>query len=237
MMRIAGFGLFALPLAPVLAFVGLHATPSPPPRQQASFDCATAGHPLEKTICASAKLRALDGEVAALYKAKLAILFDKQGFKGQQRDWQRILRTRCAKTCDPAAVAQDYAVQRDSLKSFNEELWEASYKTADVAQLTINHIDAKQFDFSLRRDLEGKSLCKLPANDGEAGAIAILASPDKASWSAGSCRIDFTLTRDATGHVAGIATTASAGCKRYCKGAYSLSDHFAPANSWVASNQ
>lgn len=234
MIRIAGFGLFALPLA----FVGLHAAPSAPPSpQQASFDCAKASHPLEKTICASPRLRALDGEVASLYREKLAILFDKQGFKGQQRDWQQILRTRCSKKCDPASVEQDYTVQRDSLKRFNEEMWEASYKTADVAQLAITHIDAKQFDFTLTRDLEGKILCKLPADDSEAGAIAILASPAKASWSAGACRIDFTLTRDASRHVTGIATNASAGCKRYCKGAYSLSDNFTPANNWVASNQ
>lgn len=230
MIRIAGFGLFAL----FLAFFGLHAA-SPP--QSASFDCARASHPLEKTICASPKLRALDGEVAALYKAKLALLFDKQGFRGQQRDWQQILRTRCARTCDPASVERDYAVQRDSLRGFSEELWEASYKTADVAQLTINHIDARQFDFALRRDLEGKPLCKLPASDGEAGAIATLAAPAKASWAAGACRIDFTLTRDASGHVTRIDTTASVGCKRYCKGNYGLSDTFLPANSWVASNQ
>ena len=231
MLRMAGFGLFAL----FLALFGLHAASVPP--QSASFDCAKASHPLEKTICASPKLRALDGEVAALYKAKLAVLFDKQGFKGQQRDWQQVLRTRCAKKCDPASVERDYTVQRDSLRSFGEELWEASYKTADVAQLSINHLDAKQFDFGLTRDLEDKNLCKLPANDGEAGAIATLASPAKASWSAGTCRIDFTLTRDATGHVTRIDTSASAGCKRYCKGNYGLSDAFLPANTWVASNQ
>ena len=55
MMRIASFGLFGL----FLAFSSLHAA-SPP--QSASFDCARASHPLEKTICASPKLRALDGE-------------------------------------------------------------------------------------------------------------------------------------------------------------------------------
>ncbi|WP_380926240.1 hypothetical protein [Sphingomonas leidyi] len=150
-----------------------------------------------------------------------------------------------SRSCAPAAPrpaiplrwSADYAAQRDSLRSFNEELWEASYKTADVAQLTINHIDANQFDFALNRDLEGKALCKLPASDGEAGAIATLASPAKASWSAGACRIDFILTRDAGGHVTRIDTAASAGCKRYCTGNYGLSDTFLPANSWVASNQ
>lgn len=233
MLRLAGFGLFAF--FPALS--GFHAAPPPPLPQQASFDCARASHPLEKTICASPKLRGLDGEVAAIYKAKLALLFDKQGFKGQQRDWQQILRTRCAKSCDPASVEADYIVQRDSLKSFDAEMWEASYKTADIEQLAITHIDAKQFDFTLTRDLEGKILCKLPVNDGEAGAIATLATPDKANWAAGTCKIDFTLTRDASGAVTRIDTAASTGCKRYCKGNYALSDSFLPANNWVASNQ
>jgi len=231
MLRLAGFGLFAL----FLALFGIHAAPPPP--QQASFDCAKASHPLEKTICASPKLRALDGEVAALYKEKLALLFDKQGFKGQQRDWQQVLRTRCAKKCDPASVEQDYTVQRNSLRGFNEELWEASYKTADVEQLAITHVDTKQFDFTLNRDLDGQALCKLPASDGEAGAIARFTTPDKASWSAGTCRIDFTLERDRTGHVTEIGAVASAGCKRYCKANHVLSDNFTPANNWVASNQ
>lgn len=231
MLRLAGFGLFAL----FLALFGLQAAPTSP--QQASFDCAKASHPLEKTICASPKLRALDGEVAALYRAKLAILFDKQGFKGQQRDWQQILRTRCASKCDPASVESDYTAQRDSLRSVDAELWEASYKTADVEQLAITHLDAEQFDFALNRDLDGKTLCKLPASDSEAGAIARFTAPDKASWSAGTCRIDFTLERDKTGHVTEIGAVASPGCKRYCKANQVLSDNFTPANNWVAGNQ
>jgi uncharacterized protein len=230
MIRIAGFGLFAF----LLALFGLHAAA---PLQSASFDCAKASHPLEKTICASPKLSKLDGEVAALYRAKLATLFDKERFRSQQRDWQQILRTRCAKTCDPAAVEADYAHQRDTLRAFDAETWEASYKTADVATLTITHIAANQFDFAVARDREGEELCKFPANDSEAGAIAILASPVKARWSAGACSVDFTLARDKTGHVTRIDTTASAGCKRYCKGNYGLSDTFLPANNWVAGNQ
>lgn len=230
MVRIAGFGLFAL----FLALAGLHAAS---PSQSASFDCARASHPLEKTICASPTLSKLDGEVAALYKARLAQLFDKASFRGQQRDWQQILRTRCAKKCDPAMVEADYTRQRDSLNNFDEETWEASYKTADVATLTISHIDGSAFDFTLARDRDGEMLCKLPANDNEAGAVATRASSAKASWSAGACRIDFSFTRDRTGHVTRLDTQASAGCKRYCKGSYGLSDTFLPANNWVAGNQ
>ncbi|MDP5278465.1 lysozyme inhibitor LprI family protein [Sphingomonas sp. DG1-23] len=230
MVRIAGLGL----LASLLAWFGL---PAATPLQSASFDCASARHPLEKTICASPKLSALDGEVAALYKARLAQLFDKASFRSQQRDWQQILRARCAKSCDASAVETDYRQQRDLLDAFDRETWEASYKTADVATLTITHIDGNAFDFALVRDRDGETLCRLPANDGEAGAVATRASPAKASWSAGACRIDFSFTRDRTGHVTRLDTNASAGCKRYCRGNYGLSDNFLPANNWVAGNQ
>jgi uncharacterized protein len=230
MVRIAGFGVFAF----LIAWFGLDAAT---PVQSASFECAKASHPLEKTICASPKLSKLDGEVAALYRDRLALLFDKASFRGQQRDWQNVLRTRCAKTCDPAAVERDYIRQRDTLRGLTEESWEASYKTADVATLAITHITPDQFDFSLVRDREGEQLCKFPANDSEAGAVATVASPVKASWSAGACKVDFRLTRDKTGHVTRIDTNASDGCKRYCKGNYGLSDAFLPANNWVAGNQ
>ncbi len=229
MVRIAGLGLFAC----LIAIFGLHAAT---PRQSSSFDCTKASHPLEKTICADPKLASLDGEVATLYRARLASLFDKASFRGQQRAWQQILRTRCAKTCDPAAVEAAYTRQRDTLRSVDEETWEASYKTADVATLAITHVGATQFDFTLVRDREGEMLCKLPSKDSEAGAIATLASPFSARWSAGACRIDFRLTRDKTGHVTRIDTSASAGCKHYCKGNYGLSDAFLPANSQVGSN-
>ncbi|AQR73076.1 hypothetical protein BXU08_04755 [Sphingomonas sp. LM7] len=213
---------------------GLHAAT---PLQSASFDCARASHPLEKTICESPGLSKLDGEVAALYKTRLAQLFDKASLRGQQRDWQQILRTRCAKTCDPAAVEAEYRRQRDTLRAVQEETWEASYKTADVATLKITHIDANQFDFALLRDREGEQLCKFPADDSEAGAVATLASPGRASWSAGACRIDFLLARDKTGAVTRIDTIASVGCKRHCTGSYGLSDAFLPANNWAAGNQ
>jgi hypothetical protein len=123
------------------------------------------------------------------------------------------------------------------LRNLTGESWEASYKTADVATLAITHITPDQFDFSLVRDREGEQLCRFPANDSEAGAVATVTSPVKARWSAGACKIDFVLTRDKTGHVTRIDTNASAGCKRYCKGNYGLSDAFLPANDWVAGNQ
>lgn len=77
----------------------------------------------------------------------------------------------------------------------------------------------------------------MPANDNEAGAVATRVSSAQSRWTAGACRIDFAFTRDKTGHVTRLDTNASAGCKRYCKGNYGLSDTFLPANNWVAGTQ
>ncbi|WP_404339099.1 lysozyme inhibitor LprI family protein [Sphingomonas sp. MMS12-HWE2-04] len=233
MVRSAAFGLLG-----VLAWFGL---PASAPPQSASFACAKASHPLEKTICASANLARLDGEVAALYRAKLAQMFDKEDFRAQQRNWQQILRLRCAKTCDPATVERDYVQQRDALRAFGDETWEASYKTADVATLTIRHLDARQFGFTFVRDRGDELLCKVPAddsaNDPDVGGVATIVSPVSASWASGSCKLSFKLTRDKTGHVTRIDTAATQSCRRYCTGGYELNDVFLPANNWVAGNQ
>ncbi len=154
--------------------------------------------------------------VAALYKEKLALLFDKQGFKGQQRDWQQVLRTHCAKR---NAIPPQWSRTTPSSATrcaASTELWRTSYKTADVEQLAITHVDARQFDFTLNRDLDGETLCKLPASDGEAEARSP-ASPRRTRRTGVPERASFTLERDKTGHVTEIAAVASAGCKRYCK--------------------
>lgn len=225
-------GLCILSALAVLATLWLAA-----PAASQSFDCARAAHPLEKVICGNPRIAALDSEVARVYRDKLALLFDKQAWRGQQRDWQALLRRRCARGCDAAMVESEYAAQRDSLKSTDAETYEASYKTADVATLTLTHLDAKQFDFAIARDLEGEPLCGAPAGDGEAGMIATLSSPTHASWSAGKCAIDFALSRDASDHVTAIDVTASPGCAHYCKPGRSLSDQYLPANNWVPGNQ
>ncbi len=134
------------------------------PQQQPSFNCAKATHPLEKTICGNEELALLDSRVAEAYREKLAIVFDKAAFRAQQRNWQQILRTRCARTCRAADVERDYTDQLALLESFREEDWSASYKTADVAYLHIAHEGPMQFTFTIKRDLEGdkpESLCAL----------------------------------------------------------------------------
>ena len=211
------------------------------PQQQPSFSCAKATHPLEKTICGNEELALLDSLVAEAYREKLAIVFDKVAFRTQQRNWQQILRTHCARTCRAADVERDYRQQRAFLDGFKEEDWSASYKTADVAYLHIAHEGPLQFAFTLKRDLEGdkpESLCAL------AGAEQIATFSDKmpltrARWvGGGACTVDFGFDRDKTGHVTQIAVTSSAGCKRHCSNKlYSLDDSYSPDNVWAAGNQ
>lgn len=221
MQRIAAFGFGLL----LLGVLGLFL----PPAQSASFDCAKAAHPLEKAICASPKLSKLDEDVAALYKAKLATLFDKQSLRNIQRGWQQQLRAACAETCDPATVEAEYTRQHALLRELQSDTYEASYKTADVATLTITHLPNQQFDFTITRDRDDESLCKLPANDAEAGAVTSLSTPTTARWSSGACTLDLALTRDPAGHVSRIDVSATPGCKRYCTQNFNLGDMYLPA--------
>lgn len=209
------------------------------PRQQPSFNCARATHPLEKTICNSDTLALLDSRVAESYREKLAIVFDKVAFRAQQRDWQQILRTHCAKACDAAEVERDYTRQLAFLEAFREEDWSASYKTADVAYLHIAHEGPEQFSFTIKRDLEGDTPESLCALAGGSQIATFIAAQSKARWvGGGACTVDFGFDRDKTGHVTQIAVTSSAGCKRYCTNKrYLLDDKYTPENVWAAGNQ
>lgn len=225
----------------IAALLGTGAAPQPQPsqQQQPSFNCAKAAHPLEKTICKSESLSLLDSLVAESYRDKLAIVFDKVAFRTQQRDWQQILRTHCAKTCDATQVEREYTRQRAFLDGFREEDWSASYKTADVAYLHIAHEGPEQFSFTIKRDLEGdkpESLCALTGNSQIATFVT---AQSKARWvGGGACTVDFGFQRDKTGHVTQISVSSSPGCKRYCPNKrYSLDDSYSPDNAWAAGNQ
>jgi uncharacterized protein len=219
----------------IAALFGTGAAP-----EQPSFNCAKAAHPLEKTICKSDTLALLDSQVAESYREKLGIVFDKVAFRAQQRNWQQVLRSHCAKSCDPAEVERDYTRQLAFLDGFREEDWSASYKTADVAYLHIAHEGPMQFSFSIKRDLEGDKPESLCALEGDSMIATFLdRAPQTARWvGGGACTVDFGFDRDKTGHVTRIAVTSSAGCKRYCPNKrYSIGDTYTPDNVWAAGNQ
>lgn len=59
----------------------------------ASFDCAKASTPVEKIICESPRLSALDDELAATYAAALKI--DRDAVRASQRRWLAEDRNQC----------------------------------------------------------------------------------------------------------------------------------------------
>lgn len=207
----------------------------------ASFDCAKAAHPLEKTICGNAELSKLDEEMAAAYREQMALIFDKNSMRAQQANWQKILRTHCAKTCSAPEVMKQYRDQLTTLKSLTDEIYVANYKTNDASTLQLTHLNKDEFAFTLTRDYVdgGEKLCALPARDGDAGPIARMSSPTKAQWSEGTCTLDFLFKREAKGSVVALATEASDGCNRYCtdKGFTLTDSNYIPENYWVAGNQ
>jgi uncharacterized protein len=204
----------------------------------ASFDCAKAAHPLEKTICSDPALAYKDARAAYLYRLKLDIVFDRTAFRQQQREWQRRLREDCAKTCSKAAVSAAYDKQITWLSEFAREEWEANYKTADFVSLAIVHQDAKRFAFEMLRgtvDDDTKSYCKIPESEADDLPIATIKSAGVAEWAEGGCKITFALSRNLAGDVGGITVSTTPMCKTWCskKGAM-FDDNFYAGNDWTA---
>jgi len=117
----------------------------------------------------------------------------------------------------------------------------ASYKTGDIAQIHLHHIDARHFDFTVNRasvDDETKIYCQFPVDGAVAKAVAEMTGPDSARWADGKQTLDFALKRDKSGAVTEIDLTGSAATRRYCKDRRALlDDRYSPANSWVPPNQ
>ena len=70
------------------------------PTLAASFDCAKAKTPMEKTICSNANISKLDEEMSVKYQAALKV-FPVKGFvRAQQREWLEDTRLiDCKKNC------------------------------------------------------------------------------------------------------------------------------------------
>ncbi|MBI1276245.1 hypothetical protein GC177_09795 [bacterium] len=214
--------------------------------EAASFNCAKASHPLEKLICSNPSLSKLDEDVSNAYKAKLALLFDKAAFKGQQKDWMAIIRKRCDVACLAQDVERDYRQQLVDLQTYDEENYTANYKTADEAQLTITRHTAKQFAFSLSRyslDDSSKVYCSMPAKKAEEPfsnkdmPVATIDKERHAHWQGkDGCGVDFTFDYDAKSGEVNVQTVTK-GCEKYCTGGFTLDDRFMSANNWVAGNQ
>ncbi len=208
------------------------------PAQAASFDCAKASHAVEKLVCANPTLSKLDEDLAQAFKQRLALVLDKTALRGQQKDWNGVLRSRCAKGCPAAEIEQQYRDQIAALRGEWEEAWSDSYKTNEPALLELTVKDAGGFGFRILRshvDEQEVALCRLPA-EGAAPPLARLRDEKHARWSEAGCTLDFTLERDARGGVTAIGI-ASQGCERYCKDGRRTDGHYTSENNWVAGNQ
>ena len=204
----------------------------------ASFDCAKAAHPLEKTICSDPALAYKDARAAYLYREKLAIAFDRVAFRRQQREWQRRLREGCVNSCTVTAVSATYDRQIAWLGEFAREEWEANCKTAGYVSLTIVHQDAKRFAFEMLRgnvDDDTKRYCKIPESEASDLPVATIKSAGIAEWSAGGCTITFALSRNLAGDVGGITVSTTPICRKWCREkGYLLDDNFYATNDWTA---
>lgn len=63
--------------------------------QAASFDCAKASTPIEKTICADGQLSELDSQLMQVYKKSLTESVSADAIKAEQRLWLKEVRNSC----------------------------------------------------------------------------------------------------------------------------------------------
>ncbi|WP_229223896.1 lysozyme inhibitor LprI family protein [Duganella sp. sic0402] len=63
--------------------------------QAASFDCAKAYTPIEKTICADGRLSELDSQLMQVYKKSLTESASADAIKAEQRLWLKEVRNSC----------------------------------------------------------------------------------------------------------------------------------------------
>ncbi len=75
-------------LVATLSMMSFHA-------QGAGFNCAKASTPIEKTICADAKLSDLDGFLRVAYKEALSNTSNPTALKAEQQKWLKSVRNTC----------------------------------------------------------------------------------------------------------------------------------------------
>jgi len=84
------------------------------PSKAASFDCAAAQTSVEKLICASEELSALDSQLGAAYRALLNSVStqDQRPMVREQQIWLRNVRNKCS---DATCLQESYAKRLDEL--------------------------------------------------------------------------------------------------------------------------
>ena len=161
-MRIGGgvstWGGLGLRLAIALVFAVVLSLFGPPhPAKAASFDCSKAEWPLDKLICATPALSAKDEQMAATYKAALAILSPEGQnlVRDGQRKWLKFVRIYCA-----ARIGQP----RDSFggdaavclsREYDERLRRLVFAAKEVGPYLFSEVDDFQIHPSAKDDIQG----------------------------------------------------------------------------------
>lgn len=110
-----------------------------PAAQAASFDCAKATTPVEKAICQSPVLSALDDEVAKLYARRLQFAgIERDSAISAQRKWLREDRNWCK---DEQCIALSSWQQSMTLRTTLER---SGFNAADIPQVAANGHDLEK---------------------------------------------------------------------------------------------
>lgn len=86
----------------------------------AAFDCARAATGVERAVCASAALSALDERLAQAYDAALALAADPAAVRSRQQRWLRGVRDRCA---DEPCLRRAYEGRLAELAAVPQAAW------------------------------------------------------------------------------------------------------------------
>ncbi|HEX9447778.1 MAG TPA: lysozyme inhibitor LprI family protein, partial [Dongiaceae bacterium] len=129
---VTGLCLMAMPGIPALA---------------ASFDCKSAGQPLEKIICGDPDLSKLDEDLAASYgKAKAALSSEGQKILlTGQHDWLAFSRRICKTRLDATVAKLVDQTPADCLKSeYRERIEDLDTAATTVNGFTFGAVDTYQ---------------------------------------------------------------------------------------------
>lgn len=84
------------------------------PTFAASFDCSKAETPIDKAICTTPKLSALDDDLGAAYKLAMGSAVDKDKIKADGRNWIAQVRDKCS---DVQCLATAYMDRIDEIRT------------------------------------------------------------------------------------------------------------------------
>jgi uncharacterized protein len=108
----------------------------------ASFDCAKAGTPFEKTICSNPNLSSLDDRVAQLYGAAKASSTNPDQLKAEQINWIKEARTCGTDVLCIEVAYRKRAIALTPLPMATSPLPQAAPTTPTATQLTCSDTSA-----------------------------------------------------------------------------------------------